>query len=89
MRKANYARKAGEGLLLGQDTALIPTPHKNSNENNILQWPKSRSSLSSNGPLNLLGGGSWQWPRALPIDGKTIQKIRHSEVGGELMEAPE
>jgi hypothetical protein len=39
MRKANYARKAGEGRLLGQDTALVRTPHKNDSERNILQWP--------------------------------------------------
>jgi len=45
MRKANYARKAGEGRLLGQDTALVRTPHKNDSENNILQWPKSRPTI--------------------------------------------
>jgi hypothetical protein len=44
MRKGNYAKKAGLGLLSGQDTAVVPTPHKSSNENNVLQWPKSRSS---------------------------------------------
>jgi hypothetical protein len=26
MRKGNYSKKAGLGLLLGQDTALVPTP---------------------------------------------------------------
>jgi len=26
MRRANYARRAGSGLLLGQDTALVPNP---------------------------------------------------------------
>jgi hypothetical protein len=74
---------------LGQDTALVLTPHKNNNENNILRWQKTRSSLSCNGPLNLLGGGSWRWPRALPIGRKTIQKIRHSEIGGDLILPPE
>jgi hypothetical protein len=40
MRKANYARKAGSGLLVGQDTLLVPTPPKSPSENNVLQWPK-------------------------------------------------
>ena len=65
MRKGNYARKAGSGLLLGQDTALIPTPHKSSNENNVLRWPRSASSLSRNGPLNLLVGVIWARTRNL------------------------
>lgn len=89
MRKGNYARKVDSGELLGGDTALILTPHKSSNENNVLQWPKSGSSLSANGPLNLLGGGSWKWPEAGRLDIKTISKIRRCEVGGELMEPPE
>jgi hypothetical protein len=58
MRKANYARKAGSGLLLGQDIALLRDTHKLSNENNILEWPKTGSSLFSNGPLNIVGGGN-------------------------------
>src|SRR5262245_22269311 len=49
MRRANYARKAGLALLLGQDTALVPDPHKSSNENNILQWPKTVSGTCHNG----------------------------------------
>ena len=36
-------------------------PPKFDNKNNILQWPKTGSSLSANGPINLLGGGSWKW----------------------------
>ena len=45
MQKGNYARKAGLGLLSDPPhTALVPTPHKSSNENKVLQWPKSRSS---------------------------------------------
>jgi hypothetical protein len=44
MRKGNYVRKAGLGLLSGQDTVLVPTPHKSCNENKVLQWPKLRSS---------------------------------------------
>jgi hypothetical protein len=40
MRKANHARKAGLGLLLGQDTALVRNPHKLSNETSVLPWKK-------------------------------------------------
>lgn len=69
MRKANYAKNAGLGLLLGQDTAVGPDPHKNSNENNILQWPKSRSSTCFRdgivGPrrvtdVEVVAGREWQ-----------------------------
>jgi len=88
MRKGNYARKAGSGVLPGQDAALVLTPHKSSNENNILQWPKSGLSLSANGPINVLGGGSWKWPGAGQLDSKTLAKIRWCEVGGDLMEPP-
>jgi len=88
MRKGNYARKAGSGLLLGQDTALVPTPHKSPNENKVLQWPKTGSSLSRTGPLNILGGGSWKWPVAVQLDSKILAQIRWCEVGGELLEPP-
>jgi hypothetical protein len=64
-------------------------PHKLSSQNNVLQWPKTGSSLFCNGPLNLLGGGSWKWPGAGQLDGKTLAKIRRSEVGGEWMLPPE
>jgi hypothetical protein len=63
--------------------------HNFSSENNVLQEPKTGSSLFCNGPLNLLGGGSWKWPGAGHLDGKTLAKIRHSEVGGDLMLPPE
>lgn len=89
MRKSNYARKAGSGELLGHDTALVPNPHKSSNENNVLQWPKTGPSLFCNGPLNLLGGGSWRWPAVGQLDSKTLAKIRWSEVGGELLLTPD
>ena len=89
MRAANYARKAGSGQLLGQDTALIPDLHKSLSKNNSLQAAKTGSSLFFNGPLNLLGGGSWRWPEAGVLDGKTLTKIRHSEVGGEVLATPE
>jgi hypothetical protein len=89
MRKGNYVRKAGLGQLVGQDTALVPNPPKKSNENNILQWPKTGSSISANGPINLLGGGSWKWPVRGKLDSTTISKIRWCEIGGELMGPPE
>jgi hypothetical protein len=44
MRKGNYARKAGLGLLLGQHTAGIRTSHKIESKNNVLQWPQTPSS---------------------------------------------
>jgi endogenous inhibitor of DNA gyrase (YacG/DUF329 family) len=67
----------------------VTNPHKSSNENNILQWPKSGSSISCKGPINLLGGGSWKWPDAGQLDSETLAKIRWCEVGGELIEPPE
>jgi hypothetical protein len=85
MKAANYARKAGSGELLGHGTALGPSPHKSANKINELQRPKTGSSLFYKGPLNLLGGGSFRWPEAGHLDGKTLTKIRHSEVGGELL----
>jgi hypothetical protein len=45
-----------------QDSGSVTNPHKFSSRNNVLEWPKSESSISCNGPLNLLGGGSWKWP---------------------------
>jgi hypothetical protein len=57
-------------------------------KNNILEWPKTGSSVSCNGPINLLGGGSWKWPAAGKVDSKTLAKIKHSEVGGEWMPPP-
>jgi hypothetical protein len=70
-------------------TGGVTNPPKSSNENNVLQWPKTGSSLSVNGPINLLGGGSRRWPGAGQLDGKTLSKIRHCEVGGELMLPPD
>jgi hypothetical protein len=72
----------------GLGSGSVTNPHKLSNENNILQWPKSGSSLSSNGPINLLGGGSRKWPQAGRLDSKTLSKIRWCEVGGEIIEPP-
>jgi hypothetical protein len=73
---------------LTHDSGRGTNPHKSASENNVLQWPKTGSSLSANGPLNLLGGGSWRWPGAGHLDAKTMSKIRRCEVGGELMEPP-
>ena len=36
-------------------------------------------------PLNLLGGGSWRWPGTGRLDSETLEKIRHCEVGVELV----
>jgi hypothetical protein len=43
---------------------------------------KAQKVRCPNGPLNLLGGGSWHWPAVGVLDGKTLSKIRHSEIGG-------
>ena len=53
----------------------VTNPHKFESENNILQLPKTGSSVFCNGPLNLLGGGSWKWPAAGHLDSKTLTKI--------------
>jgi hypothetical protein len=95
-RKANYARRdagkiATERLKIEArypHSGDVRTPHKSSNENNVLQWPKTGSSLFCNGPLNLLGGGSWKWPGAGTLDGETLAKIRHLEIGGEFLFPP-
>src|SRR5262245_53303501 len=68
-------------------SGLIPNPPKLSNRNNVVRGQKSGSSLFYNGPLNLLGGGSWRWPHAGTLDAKTFSKIRWCEVGGELLAA--
>jgi hypothetical protein len=48
MRRANYGKPPAGALENGPRNPHSPhvlTPHKISNENNILQWPKTRSSL--------------------------------------------
>jgi len=65
MRKANYARKAGCGLLSGQDTALVPNPPKILHDLNALQAAISRSSARIIGPrrvidAELIAGREWQ-----------------------------
>src|SRR5262249_8781684 len=88
MRRAN--RKA-KGALKKQPryphSSDVPNPHKLSHENNGVLTAKTGSSLFYNGPLNLLGGGSWRWPNAGKIDAKTFAKIRWCEIGGELLVA--
>ena len=59
------------------------------NDFNGAKNAKTGSSLFANGPLNLLGGGSWRWPEAAQLDGKTLVKIRHSEIGGDLILPPD
>jgi len=63
MRRANYARKASLGLLPGQDTALVPDPHKSSNENNNLQRPKTGSSPRRGGPPRGISSSGIVGPR--------------------------
>ena len=80
MRRANYVRKAGLGLLLGQDTTLVRNPPKIANGNSAIGSGKTRSSVSAKGaPLNILGGQ--RWPGATPIDRKTLTKIIRAEIG--------
>jgi len=74
-------RKAG----LSADTGAPATPPKLESKNNDLPTGRTGSSLFANAPLNLLGGGSWRWPGEPTLDGKLLAKIRHSEVGGELL----
>jgi len=56
MRKANYIRKAGSGLLLGQYTAFVPNPPKSSREINNLQRAKTQSSARIIGPPAVIQG---------------------------------
>jgi endogenous inhibitor of DNA gyrase (YacG/DUF329 family) len=74
---------------MGACSGSVTNPPKISHENNVLQWPKTGSGLSANGPINLLGGGSWRWPDAGRIDSATLAKVRWCEVGGDLVQAPE
>lgn len=61
---------------VGQHTGQPKDPPKNINGNNVLQGRKSGSSI----PINLLGGGSWQWPEALQLDRITREKICRAEI---------
>ena len=88
MRKGNYAREAADAFKKPArypHSRDVPDAYKLENKNNVLQRPKSQSSLFCNGPLNLLGGGSWRWSDTGRLDSKTLEKIRHCEVGGELV----
>ena len=85
-RKRAWREKIPE---VTHDSGRGTNPHKSVSENNVLQWPKTGSSLSANGPLNLLGGGSWKWSGAGQIDSKTLAKISWCEVGGEFQMPPE
>lgn len=69
MRKANYAKRALKNAPRYPHSPLVPTPHKINNENNILQWPKSRSRPRHNdgicGPrkvvdIEVIAGRDWQ-----------------------------
>ena len=74
-------RKAGLGASTGAPDGGV----KNRNGNNSLQASKTGSSL----PWNILGGGGWQFPEATPPDADLIAKIRHCEIGGELVSVAE
>jgi endogenous inhibitor of DNA gyrase (YacG/DUF329 family) len=89
-KRAARERTAGALKIAGRypHSGRGTNPHKSASKNNNLQWPKPGSSLFGNGPLNILGGGSWRWPGAGHLDGKTLAKIRHREVGGELVVPP-
>jgi len=65
MRRANYVRKAGSGLLVGQYTALVPDPYKSSRHINGLQGKKTWSSAGIVGPrkviqVEVIAGRVWQ-----------------------------
>jgi len=86
MRKANYARKAGLGLLLGQDTAVVPDPHESFRHINGLQGAKSRSTAGIVGPRNVprhvfqcevIAGREWQ--EIVSTDGVTSYVTRLSK----------
>jgi hypothetical protein len=83
MRRANYARKAGSGLLPGQDTALVPDPHKSSNENNNLQRQKTGSSPRHSGPPRTISSKGIVGPRHViqveVIDSRDWEEITSSD----------
>ena len=87
--KASRASGASKTEARYPYSGSVTDPPKFDNKNNILQWPKTGSSLSANGPINLLGGGSWKWPERGQLGSKTLAKIQWCEVGGEPMEPPE
>jgi hypothetical protein len=57
------------------------TPLKSSNEINSLPRQKTGSSLYANAPLNILGGGSYQWLDTPRLDARTVENVRRSEIG--------
>jgi hypothetical protein len=83
MRRANYARKAGSGLLSGQDSTLVPDPHKSSNENNKLQRPKTESSPRRSGAPREISSSGIVGPRQVIqveiIDGRHWEEITSSD----------
>jgi len=83
MRRANYARKAGSGLLPGQDTALVPDPHKSPNENNNLQQPKTESSPRRGGPPRGISSSGIVGPRHVIqveiIDAREWEEVTSSD----------
>lgn len=83
MRRANYARKAGLGLLSGQDTARVPDPHKSSNENNNPQPLKTESSPRRGGTARSISSKGIVGPRHVIqveiIDNRHWEEITSSD----------
>jgi hypothetical protein len=82
-RCREQGKERSRKAFVGGDTGAPPNPPKKENKNNVLQGGKSGSSF----PINLLGGGSWQWPKALQLDRTTREKICRAEIS-ELSEWP-
>jgi ribosomal protein L37AE/L43A len=92
MRKGNNARKAADAFKKPArypHSRDVPDAYKLENKNNVLQNPKTGSSLFCNGPINILGGGCSSWPGAVRLDSKTLANIIGSEIGGEVVVAPD
>jgi hypothetical protein len=79
------AHRTNKISILGRGEGLQRNDSKNPCGSRGNSSPKSGSSLFCNGPLDLLGGGSWHWPKAGSLDGRTLTKIMHSEIGDEVM----
>jgi hypothetical protein len=79
-RGRSRSRKA----FLGPCTGAPATPLKSSNEINPLPRQKTGSSLYTNVPLNILGGGSWRWPDTPKLDAATLARMVRSEIGANV-----
>jgi hypothetical protein len=85
-RKAVYAlKKSARYPYSGQGDASL----KSARQNNGLQRPETGSSVSCDGPINILGGCSFRWSGAVGLDSKTLARIIWSEIGGEVVKPNE